>query len=200
MKGIKHQLLIFRLILPISILLFSSNIQNLKTSYLPIGFSLGDVSFGERIITFHRLFPVNHPEAKGHVFPTATQYSKNEVEVLLHLGEQIGWNLYSTLYRHPTYPSDSILFPEFNILPVERIKQLDVVSSSNPALAGLKVACFLDGNLVAYILDTRGVPLEARGIRRPVAGGYDMPRDEFISRINESLKSTQKTDVIIVFQ
>jgi len=168
--------------------------------FLPIGFSLGNIEIGERIITFHRLFPLDHPESKGHVFPTATQYSRSEFEVFMHLGSLLGWNLYATLNRHPTFPSEEWQYPDFTEPPFERIKELEVIEQKDPVLPGLKAICFINRHLIAYILDTRNVSLEDRKLPRAVAGGYDLTREEFIGKLDHEIRRVNNPNAIIIYK
>ena len=179
-----------------------SNSQPRKNpDFIPIGIYLGDLTLGERVITFTRFLPFSHPETKGHDYPTATLFTKSEVEIFMHLGEQLGWNLYATLWRHPATPVDQWMYPEFPELPVEKIKNLPVVESDDsPPLKGLKAVCFLNDQPVAFIMDTRGITLEERGMKRSTSSGVDMSREEFFSRLSLSQKEMTGSDAIIVYK
>lgn len=168
--------------------------------YIPIGFSLGDLTLGERVITFHRLLPFDHPETRGHEFPTATVYTKNEVDIFIYIGKQLGWNLYATLWRHPSTPVDKWMYPDYPELPGKKITSLEIIhSKSEPPLKGLRAVCFLNNKPVVYIFDTRGISLKERGMSRATAGGIDMTRKEFLNKLSSAKEDDSKPDVIIVF-
>jgi len=172
-----------------------------EKDFIPIGFTLGDLTLGERVITFHRLLPFDHPETQGHQFPTATVFTKKEVEIFMHLGNQIGWNLYATLWRHPATPVDDWMYPDYPELPLAKIKELAIVKpKSPPPLKGLKAVCFLNNEPVIYIIDTRGITLAERGMQRATAGGIDMTRREFLDKLREAQKESSGSDGIIIYK
>jgi len=174
---------------------------NQEHELIPIGFTLGDLTLGERIITFHRLLPFDHPETNGHQFPTATVYTQNEVEIFMQLGNLLGWNLYATLWRHPSTPVEEWMYPDYPELPKSKIKELDVVrTNKEPTLKGLKAVCFLNNKPVVYIIDTRGISLAERGMSRPTAGGIDMTRAEFLTKLSESKPKETGGDIIVIFE
>ncbi len=170
-------------------------------NYLAIDIRLGDVEKGERVISFVRLFPEGHEFAEGHEFPTASYLHISEVESLLHLDSLLGWNLYSTLYRHPSYPARDWQFSPFSESPTEIIRSLKAVQGPYPPpIAGLKLLAFVDLNPVVLIFDFRGVSLQSRNMSRAVSGGLDISRSEFDSLINRAIHNAELPSAILLWQ
>lgn len=151
-----------------------------SAAYLPVGVYLGDISEGARIITFIRLFPVGHPMAEEHTYPTASVLHRTEVELLIHMGRQLDFNLYATLNRFPDPPTGEWQWPEFEPPPVEVLTG----GESGPfpdevAIPGLVALACLNRGPLAYLVDTRDLTLEERGMERATSSGLDMSRDIF---------------------
>lgn len=79
--------------------------QESTKSRVPIGIFLGKIEEGARIFTPVRLLPFDHPESEGHQFPNALQLYGTELNALLWLGHQAGYELRATLMRYPQEPS-----------------------------------------------------------------------------------------------
>lgn len=169
--------------------------------YAPIQITLGDLVKGERVITFVRLFPPDHEYAEGHAYQTAGSLHQAEVNTFLYLDSLIGWNLYATLYRHPTLPVADWAFPDFSENPTALVREAKVdYEKGQPLIPGLKVLAFINGCPVALIFDFREVSLSARGMPRAVASGLDMSRDKFDNLISNEINARKISDGIIVWQ
>lgn len=152
--------------------------------YLTVGIFLGSIEEGARIFTPIRLLPFEHPEAEGHEFPNALVLHRSEYEVITDLGGEIGLSLGVTLQRYPRLPIDAWSYEGFERIPASTLAGAAVAASPEPPpLPGLRAAVFHRGAPVVFIVDTRGVSLEARGMSRPTAMGLDLSRAEFLAAL-----------------
>ena len=154
--------------------------------FLPVGLFIGQVEEGARIFTPVRLLPFEHPEALGHDFPTVLQLYGSEYEALLWLGDQAGLRLRATLQRYPREPSPTWPYTEFRPPPdttALRTVPVSHRSRSEAPLPGLRVVLYQDGKPILFIVDTRGLSLEVRGMRLPTTMGLDLNRREFLEAL-----------------
>lgn len=165
---------------------------------LLFGIYLGAPELGERIFSAVRMFPVDHPEALGHEYPTASRFHRREVDILLRLGETVGLDLYATLMRHPAYPADDWPYEDFAPPPQALLSSRDTVLVSAPA-PGVRVAAYLDGTPLAFLIDTRDLTLEQRGMSRPTSSGLDIGREEFVGAFYRTGEELPSGAWIVVF-
>lgn len=180
------------------LILLISNISIAQENYLATGIYLGNIEEGARIISFVRLLPKEHPQAQGHDYPTLFQFHKSEFETHLLLGEQLGWKLYATLFRHPTAPGDDWKFQEYTPINVNRIRDAKSIDKSNSLIPGIKILACLNNQPVAYIIDTRDLSLKERGMTRATSSGLDMNRDQFEQILKENCQISDE-DIIVIF-
>ena len=167
---------------------------------VPVGIFLGKIEEGARIFTPARLLPFDHPEALGHEFPTVLQLHQTEYEVLVWLGEQAGMKLATTLQRYPEPPTDEWWYQDFAELPVSEIKPADLYhfKKSDRPIPGLSAAANIDGEPVAFIVDTRDVTLEERNMQRATAMGLDLSRAEFLSGLHKAARMAGANGTMVV--
>lgn len=154
--------------------------------YAVIGLFLGAIEEGARILTPARLLPRDHPEALGHDFPTVQQLHATEYPLLLWLGERVGLRLGPTLQRYPAEPDS--LWPYRGLeAPPDTAALRDAPVTRRPRgeapIPGLRAAVYDGAELVAFIVDTRALSLEERGMTRPTSMGLDVTRTEFLERV-----------------
>ena len=154
--------------------------------YVPVGLFIGRIEEGARIFTPARLLPLDHPESLGHDFPTVQQLRGTELPALLWLGAQAGYRLGPTLQRYPREPSSTWPYAEFRAPPDSTVLA-DVEAVRRPPaeseLPGLRAALFDGDALVVFIVDTRSLTLEERGMARATAMGLDVGRSEFLAAL-----------------
>lgn len=154
--------------------------------FLPVGLFFGQIEEGARIFTPVRFLPFEHPEALGHDFPTVLQSYGSEYEALLWLGDQAGLRLRATLQRYPREPSPTWPYSEFHP-PPDTTDLRGIPVSHRPhneaLLPGLRAVLYQDGEPILFIVDTRGLSLEARGMRLPTTMGLDLNRSEFLDTL-----------------
>ena len=168
--------------------------------YAPVGLFFGAIEEGARIFTPVRLLPLDHPEALHHDFPTVLQLHATEFPLLLWLGRQVGFQLWPTLERYPTMPSPDWPYPEFRLPPDSVVLARAPVSrraSVDAPLPGLRAAIFDGSALVAFIVDTRGIPLAARHMTRATSMGLEVDRTEFL-RALESAAAAPGSGLLVV--
>jgi hypothetical protein len=169
--------------------------------FLTVGLYFASIEEGARIFGPVRLLPFDHPEASGHEFPNPPQLHGSEYDVLVLLGEHSGLRLQATLQRYPQRPDPTWPYREFAQPPLEALRKAPVVRrpSSMAPLAGLRVIAFYRHTPVAFIVDTRGVSLAARGMTRPTTMGLDMTRAAFLAavqRADHDLTGAEATIVV----
>lgn len=157
--------------------------------FVPAGLFLGRVEEGARIFTPVRLLPMDHPEALGHQFPTVQQLHGTEFPMLLWLGEQAGLRLRATLQRYPTQPDSIWPYQGFRQPPGEAaLRDAQVVHrpGQESPLTGLRAVLYADRATVAFLVDTRSLTLEMRGMKIPTAMGLDISRAEFLQAMDSA--------------
>ncbi len=168
---------------------------------LPVGIFIGKIEEGARIFTPVRLLPFDHPESMGHEFPNALQLHQSEFDLLVWLGEQLGLKLTATLERYPKPPTQTWWYKKFREIPVSEVEETEIRHvQEKPPVPGLRIVAFLGDVPVGFIVDTRGLSLEGRGMKRATAMGLDLTRQEFLdglARARETVDSVQ--NVVIVF-
>ncbi|RMH11559.1 MAG: hypothetical protein D6701_14890 [Gemmatimonadetes bacterium] len=163
--------------------------------------SLGSVEEGARMMTPGRLLPFDHPDAHDHEFPNPAQLWRGEVDALVAMGRHAGLDLRATLLRYPRPPADDWPYTEFRAPPAEAIVACDTVRRfprSAAPLPGLRVVAVIDGAPVAYILDTRGMTLEERGMSRPTTMGLDIDRATMLRALDAVRQMAADVDDAIV--
>ena len=157
--------------------------------YVPIGIFLGRIEEGARIFTPVRLLPLDHPEAEGHQFPNALQLYGTELDVLLWLGHQAGYEMRSTLMRYPKEPSPVWPYKMFSPPDTSILRSVQCIrrSTADSPLQGLRAILFVNQQPVCFIVDTRNLTLEQRGIKKPTSMGLDINRSEFLSAIGKAV-------------
>lgn len=169
--------------------------------YVPVGLFFGAIEEGARIFTPARLLPFEHPDALGHEFPTVLQLYGSEFPMLLWLGEQAGFRLGPTLQRYPTEPAGDWPYPDFRPPPDTTALHRAVVSRRLRAVAplpGLRAALFDGSQLVAFLVDTRGLSLAERGMSRPTSMGLDLARVEFLRRVTSAAPPPSSSGLVAV--
>ncbi len=167
---------------------------------LPVGLFIGAIEEGARIFTPTRLLPFEHPDSEGHEYPTALQLHQSEYEALVWLGEQIGFKLAATLQRYPKLPAQQWWYEEFEEMPVEEIKEAAIhrMKSGASPIPGLRGVVFYEGQATCFIVDTRGLTLEERGMSRATTMGLDVTRAQFLAGLEEIGGSLQAERVWVV--
>lgn len=166
---------------------------------VPIGLFLAPIEEGARIFTPVRLLPFDHPEAEGHEFPNALVLHEREFDVLVRLGHEVGLGLEATLMRYPRSPVREWSYAPF-VPPPDLSGETPwaVRKDERPPLPGLRAALFVDGALGAFIVDTRGLSLEQRGLARPTAMGLDLTRAEFLEAIYRAAEGVSAGPLVLV--
>lgn len=166
---------------------------------LVFGVFIASIEEGARVFTPTRLLPFEHPDAFNHEFPTTLVNHTSEVESLVHLGELAGLRLRTTLLRYPRPPVEEWPYPEFAPPPLECIRAAVVERASSPAvLSGLRALVVLDGKPLVFIVDTRGLTLEQRGMQRVTSMGLDLTRAQFLERVAASIPASRETACRVV--
>ena len=151
---------------------------------LVFGLFIAGVEEGARIFTPVRLLPFTHPDAFNHEFPNALVNTTAEVDALVHVGEQAGLRLRTTLLRYPKPPVEEWPYPEFAGPPLSCIQAAPVERIEREApLPGLRALAVQDGKPLVFIVDTRGLSLEQRQMERVTSMGLDMTRAQFLERL-----------------
>ncbi|NIM52212.1 MAG: hypothetical protein GTN78_20925 [Gemmatimonadales bacterium] len=159
--------------------------------HLLVGIYLASPEEGARVFSAVRMLPMDHPEARGHEYPTAAQFHRSEVDLFIRMGRLAGLGLYATLLRHPTLPTEEWTWEGFSPPPAEIATARDTTLGTAP-LPGVRVVAYVDGIPLAFLVDTRGLTLEQRGMSRPTSSGLDVPREDLLralSRAGETLPS-----------
>lgn len=175
--------------------------QQAARSFLPVGVFIAPIEEGARIFTPVRLLPFDHPEAFEHEFPNVQQLRGCEFETLVLLGTHAGLGLGVTLQRYPQQPDTTWPYENFDQPPIDALRRALVVERPRQEvpLPGLRVAAFHGGQLVGFIVDTRGLSLAARGMQRPTAMGLDINRAAFLEAARKaSIGLPKRTEATIV--
>jgi len=146
--------------------------------FVTVGLFFASIEEGARIFTPVRLLPREHAEALGHDFPTVLQLHGGEDRLLIALGRAAGLSLAMTLQRYPTEPDTTWPYAPFKQPPVHDFDRLEPRrrAATDATLPGLRAAAFLNGFPLAFIIDTRGLSLAARGMERATSSGLDVSR------------------------
>jgi hypothetical protein len=175
-------------------------IHGLQERTVPVGLFIGAIEEGARIFTPVRLLPFEHPDSEGHEFPNALVLHRSEVELLVDLGDRIGLSLRTTLERYPRLPVEEWAYVGFDTPPAIGASARPVEASDPAALPGLHAAYFRDGRLIAFIVDTRGMTLEERGMTRPTSMGLDLTRAEFLEMLGRTADQYAPAgDIVVTF-
>lgn len=172
-------------------------------AYVSTGLFIAAIEEGARIFTPTRLLPLEHPEALGHQFPTVLQFHRGEDRLLVLLGRHAGLLLAPTLQRYPTEPDT--LWPYAPVRPPP-VTAFDAVTpvvrpAAEAPLPGLRAVAYLDGFPLAFIVDTRGLSLAARGMDRPTAMGLDLTRAQLLAALEAAARAVPATGpAMIVFR
>jgi hypothetical protein len=147
-------------------------------SFVTVGLFIASIEEGARIFTPVRLLPFDHAEASNHQFPTVLQFHGGEDRLLITLGRQAGLLLGTTLQRYPTEPDTAWPYHPFQRPPAAAFESASARHSSaaDAPLPGLRAVAYLDGFPLAFIVDTRGLSLAARGMQRATSSGLDVTR------------------------
>lgn len=169
---------------------FPSRAQETTKPQIPIGILLGKIEGGARIFTPVRLLPFEHPESQGHQFPNALQLYGTEFHLLLWIGHQAGYELRSTLMRYPKEPSPDWPYEMFLEPDTSILRTIPIVkrSSVDSPLKGLRAVLFVNHQPVCFIVDTRNLTLEVRGMKKPTTMGLDMDRAGFMSALAKAIR------------
>ena len=189
------------LILLTAILICNSPAQQKGKPFLPFGIFLGSVEEGARIFTPVRLLPFEHPESKGHQFPNALQLFGTEFQTTLWLGHLAGYEFSATLSRYPMEPSPEWPYPEFSQLPDTTALRSVMIfhrPKSDAPLKGLRAVLFVNREPVGYIVDTRNLTLEERGMSRATSMGLDISRAEFLASLRKANTFLDGRDTAVV--
>jgi hypothetical protein len=154
-----------------------------KNGFLTCGIFIGKIEEGARIFTPSRLLPFGHPEALNHEFPTAVELHESECDILVIIGQKIGLRLQATLQRYPKQPSTKWSYPEFEQSPVDEVRRADTLSfdSHMSAIPGLRVVAYKDRFPLSFIVDTRNLTLEERGMKQATTMGLDISRAQLLN-------------------
>ncbi len=178
--------------------------QETHKPIVPVGIFLGKIEEGTRIFTPIRLLPFEDPESEGHQFPNALQLYGTELDVLLWLGHQSGYELKATLTRYPSEPSPSWPYKEFSQPDTTHLRDAPCIRrpAADAPLKGLRAVLFIDNEPVGFIVDTRTLTLEERGMKRATSMGLDITRAEFLQALDKTRKfiDSQTTAVVIFGQ
>ena len=169
---------------------FSSVAQESSRPQIPIGIFIGKIEEGARIFTPVRLLPFDHPESEGHQFPNALQLYGSELHLLLWLGHQAGYELRSTLMRYPKAPSPEWPYKMFAEPDTSILRVVPIIKrpSADSPLRGLRAVLFVNDQPVCFIVDTRNLTLEERGMKKPTTMGLDMDRAGFLSAVAKAAR------------
>jgi hypothetical protein len=175
--------------------------QEVSKQSIPIGIFLGKIEEGARIFTPIRLLPFEHPESQGHQFPNALQLFGTELEVLLWLGKQAGYDLRPTLTRYPMEPSPTWPYKEFLQPDTSHLRSAELIRrpAGDSPLKGLRAVLLADQKLVGFIVDTRNLSLKDRGMERATAMGLDITRADFLKALEKAsaFVAGRSTSVVI---
>ena len=182
---------------------FESSAQDSNSKpTIPFGIFLASIEEGGRIFTPIRLLPFSHPESEGHQFPNALQLYGTELDVLLRIGHEAGYDLRPTLMRYPKEPSPSWPYAEFLQPDTSFLRTATVVHrpAADSPLKGLRAVYFVGNQLVAFIVDTRNLTLAERGMKRATSMGLDLTRADFLDSIAKAGKfASAERGTLLIF-
>ena len=165
---------------------------------LTAGLFLGRIEEGARIMGPIRLLPFEHPESLGHEFPNQQQLHTAEYEVLCHLGRLVGLQLEVTLQRYPARPTSDWPYAEFDSLPAQLVLRAEVRRAAAPSrVAGMRAVAYRAGEPLAFLLDTRFLTLEQRGMSRPTTMGLDLTRAQLLERLRADAPAADGIVVVL---
>ena len=171
--------------------------------YLTFGIAIASIEEGARIFTPIRLLPFDHPESYGHEFPNALQLHQSEVDTLVFLGEKLGYGLRTTLIRYPMDPATEWKYPAFQYPQLQKAKSASVktLKLAESPIPGLKLVLFVDRFPLCFIVDTRSLTLQQRGMKRATAMGLDMTRKHFLEGLAKTGKSVpERGNWIVIYK
>lgn len=174
-----------------------------SAAYAPVGLFIASIEEGARIFTPARLVPFAHPEALGHDFPTVLQLHGTEYPMLVWLGRQVGFGLQPTLQRYPREPGEAWPYPDIRQPPdtaALRRARVIVRPVREAPLPGLRAVLYDGRDMVAFIVDTRGLTLAERGMRRPTAMGLDASRATFLERLGSAAPSEPLSLTVMIWE
>jgi hypothetical protein len=168
--------------------------------YLTTGLFIASIEEGARIFTPVRLLPFDHPESRGHQFPTVQQLHRDEDQVLLTIGEAVGLHLGPTLERYPTQPDTLWPYAPFTSPPAAQIRVASVISkpARDAPLPGLRALALIDRFPIAFLVDTRGLSLADRHMGRPTSMGLDLSRAEFLAALARAAQAAPATGAAVL--
>lgn len=165
---------------------------------LTTGLFLGRIEEGARIMGPIRLLPFEHPESLGHEFPNPQRLHSSEYEVLVHLGRLAGVRLETTLQRYPAPPTHDWPYAEFDTLPWQRIRAARVDTAAAPSrVPGMRVAAYIAGEPIGFLLDTRALTLAQRGMTRATSMGIDLGRAELLARLRAAAPDDAAIRIVV---
>lgn len=170
--------------------------------YVPVGLFFGAIEEGARIFTPVRLLPFDNPESMHHDFPTVLQLHATEFPLLVWLGDRVGFKLWPTLERYPTLPSTDWPYPQFRAPPdTAALEHARVTrrSASHAPLPGLRAVVFDGTELVAFIVDTRGISLAARRMTRATSMGLEINRADFLHALHSAAPALGPGLVVVLW-
>jgi hypothetical protein len=153
--------------------------------FVTVGIFIASIEEGARIFTPVRLLPFDHPESLNHQFPTVLQFHGGEDALLVALGRHAGLLLGTTLQRYPTQPDTGWPYAEFRRPPAGAFTSAVPVRkpAAESPIPGLRAVAYVDGFPVAFIVDTRGLSLEARHMDRATSSGLDVNRAQLLDAL-----------------
>ena len=153
-----------------------------KHSFLTCGIFIGMIEEGARVFTPSRFLPFDHPEALGHEFPTALELHPSECDILVFIGQKIGLRLQATLQRYPKQPSTKWSYPDFERPSLDEVRRADTLSfdSRISTIPELRVVAYRDRFPLSFIVDTRNLSLEERGMKQATTMGLDINRSQLL--------------------
>jgi hypothetical protein len=170
-------------------------IQVAHSNFVAVGLFIAGIEEGARIFTPVRLLPFAHAEAMGHEFPTVEQFHGGEERLLVSLGRHAGLLLGMTLQRYPTEPDSAWPYAPFQRPPAELFAALAPMRrpASESPLPGLRAVAYLDRVPLGFIIDTRGLSLEARHMTRTTSSGLDVTRAQVLSALTSAAQACPAT-------
>jgi hypothetical protein len=171
--------------------------------FVTCGIFIGKIEEGARVFTPTRLLPFNHPEVLGHQFPTALELHQSEYDILVFIGEKIGLKLQTTLERYPTQLISAWKYPDFEVPPVEEVRHADTLSfdPKTSPIPGLRVVAYKDRFPLSFIVDTRHLTLDERGMKRATSMGLDLTRAQFLDGLTKiGLRIPDHGTWIVIFR
>ena len=74
-------------------------------------------------------------------------------------------------------------YPDFAPPPIEAVRAAEVieVAAVCAPIPGLRAVAYQNRQPLSFIVDTRGMSLESRGMQRPTTSGLDITRERFLA-------------------